>query len=172
MVRMTVEAKGAKSGEGVPAKWAGEMRYVARQPILNAEGRVRGYELLFRSDPLVVSAGNGDMAARTMLDNAVLFGLERFTNGLPAFIRCSVEALTEQLVDVLAAAGDSAGCTRKPGNTPKLVDACRALKARGFRLALDDFCWNGNLEPLVHWPTTSGWSLTGLAPLRSSTCGG
>jgi EAL and modified HD-GYP domain-containing signal transduction protein len=149
MVRMTVEAKGAKSGESVPAKWAGEMRYVARQPILNAEGRVRGYELLFRSDPLVVSAGNGDMAARTMLDNAVLFGLERFTNGLPAFIRCSVEALTEQLVDVLVPRETVLGVPASLADTPKLVDACRALKARGFRLALDDFCWNGNLEPLV-----------------------
>ena len=84
-----------KDAEIAPQDWASEMRYVARQPILNLQGRVHGYELLFRTGPLGVSRGDGDMAARTMLDNAVIFGLERFTNGLPAFVNCSVEALTE-----------------------------------------------------------------------------
>ena len=31
--------------------WAGEMRYVSRQPILDLRGHVHGYELLFRDTP-------------------------------------------------------------------------------------------------------------------------
>jgi EAL and modified HD-GYP domain-containing signal transduction protein len=33
--------------------------------------------------------------------------------------------------------------------TPRLVDACRELKNRGFRLALDDFTWKPKLQPLA-----------------------
>ena len=33
--------------------------------------------------------------------------------------------------------------------TPELVDACRTLKTAGFRLALDDFRWRPDLEPLI-----------------------
>jgi len=126
-----------------------EMRYVARQPILNLEGRVHGYELLFRSGPLSGCRGDGDLATRTMLDNAVIFGLEHFTNGLPAFVNCSVEALTEQLVHVLPPTETVLGVPASLAKTPRLFESCRDLKARGFRLALDDFTWNGNLEPLL-----------------------
>ena len=47
------------------------------------------------------SRGDGDLATRTMLDNTVLFGLEQLTGGLPAFVNCTTESLTEHLVDVL-----------------------------------------------------------------------
>jgi EAL and modified HD-GYP domain-containing signal transduction protein len=125
------------------------MRYVARQPILDLEGRVHGYELLFRDGPLGASPGEDDMAARTMLDNAVIFGLERFTNGLPAFVNCSIEALTEHLVNVLAPKETVLCVSASVALAPKLLEACRDLKSRGFRISFDDFGWNGALEPLL-----------------------
>lgn len=130
-------------------EWAGELRYVSRQPILNLRGRVHGYELLFRHGPDALSRGEGDIAARTMLDNAVIFGLERFTDGLPAFIGCSAEALTERLVHVLPPGKAILGIPASLEKTTRLVEACRELKAQGFGLALDDFTWNANVEPLV-----------------------
>ena len=74
---------------------------MARQPILDLRGRVHGYELLFRAGPEAVFRGDGDFATRTMLDNSVLFGMDKLTGGLPAFINCTAQALTERLVDVL-----------------------------------------------------------------------
>jgi c-di-GMP phosphodiesterase len=166
-VRMGIETVPAKGSEAAPAKWAGETRYVARQPILNAHGHVHGYELLFRNAPESVlnpnSAVNADAAqspdialspdadkaARTMLDNAVIFGLEWLTNGLPAFVNCTAESLNEDLVLVLAPHKTVLGIPGSLELTPKLLDSCRALKARGFRLALDDFSWKANLHPLV-----------------------
>lgn len=136
-------------------KWAGELRYVARQPILNLRGHVHGYELLFRNAPdTVLSPNSGlkpdvDRAARTMLDNAVIFGLDWLTNGLPAFVNCTAESLTEDLVLVLAPNQTVLGIPGSLELTSKLLDSCRALKARGFRLALDDFTWKANLRPLV-----------------------
>jgi EAL and modified HD-GYP domain-containing signal transduction protein len=149
MDTVAMQIEPAKGPEIAPQKWAGDMRYVARQPILNLEGRVQGYELLFRSGPLAVSRGDGDLAAQIMLDNVVIFGLERFTNGLPAFVSCSSEALTERLVCVLSPKETVLGIPASLATAPKVLDACRELKGRGFRLALDDFTWNANLEPLL-----------------------
>ena len=46
----------------------GELRYVARQPILDVFGRVFGYELLFRAGPEAAFSGNLDTAtSKTIL---------------------------------------------------------------------------------------------------------
>ena len=74
---------------------------MARQPIMDLRGRVHGYELLFRAGPEALFRGDGDMATRTMLDNTVIFGLEKLTGGLPAFVNCTRESLIEELVQVL-----------------------------------------------------------------------
>ena len=68
--------------------WSG-LRYVARQPIMDTRSRVHGYELLFRAGPDVAFGGDGDLATRTMLDNTVMFGLDKLTGGLPAFVNCT-----------------------------------------------------------------------------------
>jgi c-di-GMP phosphodiesterase len=137
------------------------MRYVARQPILNLRGHVHGYELLFRNPPeAVLNPGTAlspnaalnastDQAARTMLDNAVIFGLEWLTNGLPAFVNCTAESLTEELVLVLAPQMTVLGIPANLELTPRLLDCCRKLRSRGFRLALDDFAWKPSLRPLA-----------------------
>lgn len=127
----------------------GEMRYVARQPILDLQGRVHGYDLLFRNAPEVVLRRDAELAVQTMLDNEVIFGLERLTNGLPAFITCTAEALTEGSVLVLPPGLTVLGVPASLEPAPRLVDACRALKARGFRVALDDFAAKEKPHPLL-----------------------
>jgi c-di-GMP-related signal transduction protein len=131
-----------------------QVRYVARQPILDLQGGVHGYELLFRSGHEQSFSGDGDLATRTMLDNTVIFGLERLTGGLTAFVNCTREALTENLVDVLPPSMTVLEILETLEPTPELVRACRELKKAGFRLALDDFTWTpgsrqSGLESLV-----------------------
>ncbi len=146
---MLTDSSEAKGNKAAPPDWAGEMRYVVRQPILDLRGHVHAYELLFRNPPESHLSPGVDLAARTMLDNAVIFGLEWLTNGLPAFINCTVEALTEDLVLVLPPERTVLGIPASLEPTPKLVEACYKLKERGFRLALDDFSWKADLRPLV-----------------------
>jgi EAL and modified HD-GYP domain-containing signal transduction protein len=131
------------------AQFADVMRYVARQPIMDLRGRVHGYELLFRSGPEAAFRGDGDMATRTMIDNTVIFGLERLTGGLPAFVNCTREALTESLVHVLPSGMTVLEILESLEPTPSLIDACRRLKSEGYRLALDDFTWKPKFDPLV-----------------------
>jgi len=137
---------GADAAQGRPGA---ELRYVARQPILDAAGRVHGYDLIFRNAPECIFRRDAEMAMETMLDNEVLFGLERLSNGMPAFISSTVEALTDNLVLVLTPSMTVLGVPASLEPTPRLLDACRALKARGFRLALDDFAWHEDLRPLL-----------------------
>ena len=84
-----------------PRELADGLRYVARQPILDLRGRLHGYELLFRDGPEAAFRGDGDLATRTMLDNSVIFGLEKLAGGVTAFVNCTRESLTENLVNVL-----------------------------------------------------------------------
>jgi c-di-GMP-related signal transduction protein len=127
----------------------GAMRFVARQPILDLRGKVHGYELLFRSGPEAVFRGDGNVATRTMLDNTVIFGLEKFTAGLPAFVNCTEESLTEDLVQVLPASMTVLEILETVEPTPRLINAMVKLKSAGFRIALDDFTWRPQLAPLV-----------------------
>jgi EAL and modified HD-GYP domain-containing signal transduction protein len=128
---------------------AGELRYVARQPILDLRGHVHGYELLFRSGPDAAFRGDGDLATTTMIDNAVVFGLERLTGSLPAFVNCTAEALTGQLVQVLPPAMTVLEVLEDLEPSPGLIAGCLHLKEAGFRLALDDFTWKPELDPLL-----------------------
>ncbi len=129
---------------------AGGLRYVARQPIMDLRGRVHGYELLFRAGPEAVFRGDGDQATRTMLDNTVIFGLDKLTGNLPAFVNCTREALVENMVHILPSGMTVLEILEDLEPTPVLIEACRKLKALGFRIALDDFTWKPKFEPLVN----------------------
>jgi EAL and modified HD-GYP domain-containing signal transduction protein len=131
-----------------PAPVAG-VRYVARQPILDLRGKVHGYELLFRNGPEATFRGDGNMTTRTMLDSTVMFGLGRLTAGLPAFVNYTEEALTRDLVHVLPSGMTVLEVLEDIEPSRPVIEACRRLKASGFRLALDDFVWRPGIEPLV-----------------------
>ncbi len=100
MVQMATRATAEKNADSVQ-KQAGELRYVARQPILDLGGKAHGYELLFWNGREPIGRPQGDMATRTMLDNTILFGLEKLSRGLPAFVNCTAESVTSEWVKVL-----------------------------------------------------------------------
>jgi EAL and modified HD-GYP domain-containing signal transduction protein len=125
------------------------LRYVARQPILDLRGRVYGYELLFRNGPGTIFSGDGDLATRTILDNTLIFGWEKLASGAMVFVNCTREALTEALVNVLPPTRTVLEVLESLEPTPELIEACRKLKSNGFLIALDDFTWRPELEPLV-----------------------
>src|SRR5208337_3878915 len=131
---------------------AGDERCITvcgRQPIMDRRGRVHGYELLFRAGPEAAFRGDGDMATRTMLDNTVIFGLEKLTGGVPAFVNCTKESLIEEMVHVMPSGMTVLEILESLEPTPGLIAACRRLKALGYRLALDDFTWKPGFDPLV-----------------------
>jgi EAL and modified HD-GYP domain-containing signal transduction protein len=139
----------AGSDAGSVEKQASELRIVARQPILDLHSRVHGYELLFWNGRDAPVGTDSNLTTRTMLDNAVIFGLEELARGLPAFVNCSVDSVTEEWVRVLPARRTVLELSSWPEPKPSLVAACRKLKASGFRLALADFIGRPETRPLV-----------------------
>ena len=131
------------------AEEGASLRYVARQPILDARGNVHAYELLFRHGPEAAFRGDSELATQTMIDNTVLFGLEQLTGTLPAFVNCTAEALTGELPRLLPPYRTVLEILETVDPTLAVVEACRALKGAGFRLALDDFVWSPAWEPLI-----------------------
>jgi EAL and modified HD-GYP domain-containing signal transduction protein len=134
---MAIHARAAGVSEP-DRKQAAELRSVARQPILDLHSRVHGYELLFWNGRKPART-DSDLATCTMLDNTVIFGLEELAHGLPAFVNCTVDSLTEEWVQVLPPRMTVLELPFTAVVTPGLLSACRKLKAAGFRLALSDF---------------------------------
>jgi EAL and modified HD-GYP domain-containing signal transduction protein len=127
----------------------GEVRYIARQPILDQRGAVHGYALLFDTASNGIIDGRSRDAARAILDDAVMIGLDRLTSRLPAFLRCTSEALIDQFVTVLPAATTVLGVPESVKVSSHVVDACRGLKDAGFRIALSDFTAPAQPHPLL-----------------------
>lgn len=126
-----------------------ELRYLARQPILDSRGQVHGYELLFRSGPHNAFDGDDHVATCTMLDNSIVFGLEKLSRGLPAFVNCTPGVLIGEQVRVLPPRMAVLEILETAEPTPELIGACMRLKSLGYRIALDDFTWRSSLQPLV-----------------------
>jgi c-di-GMP-related signal transduction protein len=118
---MTAQVMPAQSPEIALPEMASAVRYLARA----------GPEAAFR--------GDGDVATRTMLDNSVIFGLEKLTARLTAFVNCTSEALTEQLVDVLPASMTVLEILETLEPPPSLITACRKHNARHKMCASCDY---------------------------------
>jgi len=126
------------------------MRYVARHPILNLQGHVQAYELLFQMNPQDIVGEIGVHAARTILDDTVLYGMDRFTGGATAFVNCTAETLDRRLVDVLPPQKTVLQLPESMHLDPRLVNICASLKEAGFSLALLDFSWELMPHPLLY----------------------
>ncbi len=125
------------------------IRYLARQPILDLRGKMHAYELLSRDGPDAAFFGDGERASRSMIDNTVVFGFARLTGGLPAFINCTEKTLTSDLIRILPPSATVLEILETVEPSNKVIEACRDLKAAGYKLALDDFTWKPGMERLV-----------------------
>jgi EAL and modified HD-GYP domain-containing signal transduction protein len=124
--------------------------YVARQPILDLNERVFGYELLYRQEATDRSCvGDGDTASGSVLTGALLdLGLDTLTGGRQAFLSLTRPLLLGH-IDTLVAPEEIV--IEVLGNITiddDVIEACRALHEKGYRLALDDFVPGSEAEAL------------------------
>lgn len=126
--------------------------FVARQPIFDRAERVAGYELLFRSSLMSSQAPRAphyDMSSRLIVDTFLGIGLSRVTAGLPAYINCTRELLLSGALELLDPRQVVLEVLETTEIDDELVAACEHLAASGYRLALDDFVFRSEWEPLL-----------------------
>jgi len=125
--------------------------FVARQPILDATKRTVGYELLFRSGAEnVFTASDADMASgRVVHDSLLEFGLGALVGSRKAYINITRQTLLSELYTMLPRDQVVIELLESVSPTPEVIDACRALKKNGYTLALDDFTYRPETEPLL-----------------------
>lgn len=124
---------------------------IARQPILDANRNVYGYELLYRAQEKDRSCTtSGDLAASRTITDAILgIGLDALTSGSPAFINFTKPLLLGDAAAVLPAKSVVIELREDIEVDAEVVEACRELRRQGFTLALDDFVEGSGAEQLL-----------------------
>ena len=122
---------------------------VARQPIFDRSRAVVAYELLFRG-----SAGeradvlDGDSAtAQVILGALTEIGMDRVTGSEPVFVNCTRHFLEND--PILAPDRCVLEVLENIAVDDTLVEGVRRLRAKGYRIALDDFTYTEQWEPLL-----------------------
>ncbi|MEA3363477.1 MAG: HDOD domain-containing protein [Thermodesulfobacteriota bacterium] len=125
--------------------------FIARQPIFDTKGRVYAYELLFRSGlQNYFDCDDQDHAAASVIANSnLLFDLEEMTGGTKAFINCTRKVLLEDLMETLPRQLAVVEVLEDVKPDDAIIAACQRLKNQGYILALDDFVYHENFEPLL-----------------------
>lgn len=115
-------------------------KFLARQPIFNADKVVYAYELLFRSGPQSFFDGShADAAAASTVDNLFLFGIERLTQGRRAFLNCTRDFFLRDFPSTLPPDRVVLEVLETIQPDEEIVAACRRLKNACCLIALDDF---------------------------------
>jgi c-di-GMP-related signal transduction protein len=125
--------------------------FVARQPIFDERHRVFAYELLFRSgtDNFFTPGPNLDMPTSHVLSSGMFFGMATLTDSKPAFLNFTRAALVGDFAFTLAPTDVVIEVLETVEPDGQVIDACKRLKAAGYRLALDDFVNRPDYAPLV-----------------------
>jgi EAL and modified HD-GYP domain-containing signal transduction protein len=127
---------------------------VARQPIFDLVDRVAGYELLYRDSASAQTARGTSqvhMSAETVVNAFVGIGLENITGGRPAFVNFSRELLIDGTYELLNKDNvviELLESVRADDNT---LAAVKRLKAKGYKLALDDYTFDAGHEPFLEF---------------------
>jgi hypothetical protein len=125
---------------------------LARQPIFDREMVVCGYELLSRSSSLLDHFSDLDPSAATdrVIGDALLnLDLRWLTGGLPAYINFTRDRLVDGSVRAVPA---ESVVIELPGTIEpdkEVMDACRALRDAGYRLAMDNWVGGDQRRPLL-----------------------
>jgi len=115
--------------------------YIARQPILDIDQHVVAYELLFRDGKSnsFPDIDPNQATSNILTNNHLTLGLEQVTGDLPAYINFHADTLLRHFPSFLDPKKVVLEILEDVPVTDELLEACKALKNKGYSLALDDF---------------------------------
>lgn len=118
---------------------AGQL-FLGRQPILDGDGHLVAYELLFRGDQRnAAHITDGVQATATVIANAFAeLAVGDALGSRRGFINVDFDFLFSDLLEILPRQSVVLEILETVPPTPEVVRRCADLKAQGFTLALDD----------------------------------
>ncbi len=125
--------------------------YVARQPIFDRNKSIHAYELLFRDGTAnYVPDIDGDVATTSLLTNTFFnIGMETLVGGKKSFINFTQNLLEKKVPLLLPKETTVVEILEDVTPGPSLIEACMQMSAEGYTLALDDFVYCPELDPLI-----------------------
>lgn len=132
-------------------KSTGEKAFVGRQPIFMPDLTVFGYELLFRSgEQNSAIIHDGDYATANVVTNALAdVGLDVLADSKQAFINLTRSLLLDADLSCLPPDRTVLEVLEDIGPDDAVLAAIVRLADAGFTIALDDFIYSPELEPLI-----------------------
>ena len=114
--------------------------FLGRQPILGRNGELLAYEILFRAGTANHAVITDDVAASAaVIQHAFLdFGIDTALGQNLGFINISEALLMSDVIEMLPRRRVVLELLESVRFTPEVIARCRALRAAGYRLALDD----------------------------------
>ncbi|RCS59865.1 EAL and HDOD domain-containing protein [Parvibium lacunae] len=117
---------------------------LARQPILDGQGALAAFELLFRHPdgrPFIPSTEltNFDATARVLVNLFAELGLQEVLGQYQGFLNADARFLLSDIPELLPADKITLEILETVEITPDILDRIKALKERGIRFALDDY---------------------------------
>ncbi len=123
---------------------------LARQPILDREEKVLGYELLFRENQEDTQfASDCENATCSTIDTVNVMGLDVVCDGRPGFINCTRKMLLREFFLLLPPDRVVVEVQEDVPTDDAVIGACQRLKQKGYRIAMDNFSEDDPREPLV-----------------------
>ena len=125
--------------------------HVARQAINDAAGHLYGYELLFRSSAGATSADldTNRATTQTILAAFAEFGADELLGGKPGFINLTRSFLVGDLPLPFSPEAAVLEVVETITLDREVIVGALQLARDGYRLALDDFVWSPESEPLL-----------------------
>lgn len=126
--------------------------FIGRQPIVDRDRHVVGYELLFRSarDAQVAEIQEvGRAAVRVMVNTFASLGMDAVLGPAQGFFNVNREVLLSDAIEALPSDRVVIEILESVEPAPEVVSRCRALREAGFVLALDDWGPDDPRTPLL-----------------------
>lgn len=117
-----------------------EKFFLGRQPILNRDQEIIGYELLFRAaERNVAEFESYSQASASVITSALAsFGIDEVLGGKFGFINVHLGLLLSEMLEVLPKDQTVLELLEFIELDEQVLERCRELKEIGFKLALDD----------------------------------
>ena len=127
--------------------------FIGRQPIITADKSIFGYEILFRStaeeNSSGVSVSDNLSATANVLENIYDMGLKTLMGDKPAFINVTPDILKRGMMELLPKDKIVLEILETSTIDDNAVSIIKEFKNKGFKIALDDFSYTEEWEPLL-----------------------